>query len=180
MSGSIELDNHWCRLDSIYRFISSQNTSHSNYLLVYALATVTYSVAFVTQEASRTILILTSIPFALFGIWLVGRLLYYIELGNVTQHFMGLTDHGVLFYQQYAELSIAERERKRGLLNIIANILFCRISYSLGNHFDFKDYENFKEVTSKLPISKLKALLIACAKVNDVRYRIVLVRFNRV
>ena len=169
--------------DSIYRFICSQNTAHSNYLLVYALATITYTVTFLVQEQLRLILIFMSVPFALLGILLYGRLLYYIELGHITQDIMGLSDRGVRFSQQYFDLVVAEQKRRRGFLSVVTDSLYCRISDSRTKQFDFKDYENFKETaqerTRSHPIGKLKALFIACSNsFYDRRYRIVLIKFT--
>lgn len=112
--------------------------------------------------------------FVFFGFWLLGRLLYYIELSGLVQHFMGLSqlghDHsGVL----------KELMKKRGLANLMVDTAFARIRYRLLRQVD-EDFKGLIDI-SLMRMILWKACLITFANffhpTHHKRYRQLVIPF---
>lgn len=167
MLGSVKLgDENYKKLDSLLRFYGTEITAHSS--IIYALI-----FAFVVYLYSRFIHIWNklTIPdwlfllfFFGFGVFLLGRLLYYTELSQTTMRFMGLCQLNEEDAKMRQDLL---KRKEQGLSIMIADELSNRL---MLRFFGEVENEDFDKIARNNEMSFPKAFLITISNIYQARY----------
>jgi len=182
-------------LDSLFRFYGTQITAHASYLVasVFAFAVFFYRLLerlFLSQVvySSWYDVILGGIllGFVLLFFYLLQRSLYYNELINIVQTFMGLSQiHttpptipppiGQLpNLTKFTDLIEKRLLRNFGLAETMTDTLYCRVRWCFFGEVEKGSsffYEDFEEVCKIYPISKVRSWRIILVNLISPRYR---------
>lgn len=153
------LDVHFKDLDSLFRFYATQISAHSTYLVAWSFAFAVYLYNGV-GNLPLILNLLFSLFFVAFFVYIYGRSLYYTELSNIVQVFMGLSRTGQLSDSvKFTDLIEAELKRNLGLADIMTATLYSRISWRLFGKLD-DYYKNYQEVCEAYATNRPKAVWI--------------------
>jgi len=190
------LNEYFKEFDSILRFFNSQITAHSNYIVATGFAFAVYLYRLLdrllyglTGNAFPFLydimLFIILIIFFWFGLFLLGRLFYYVELSGVIHNWLGFSEVSETYYQSYKKLFEKELQSGSGLNTIVIKSFRRRIMYCLLKRIEEKKKgveetekermraRNFEELCRIWPMSERRAFLITFANwLYDPNYRI--------